>query len=104
MLKDRPTPPNGYQLVDDGKVRKDDFVWDIEDKKWIHPKKYDYECHKRKDMICPHCNIDIDNKTIAKHLASSGGKKSKRKITPEQQATMQAARLAKIKERREGEV
>lgn len=55
-------------------------------------------------MICPHCNIDIDNKTIAKHLASSGGKKSKRKITPEQQAYMQAARPAKIKERREGEV
>ena len=47
-------------------------------------------------MICPHCNEEIDDSLIAKHLASkggkSGGKKSKRKITPEQQAKMQEAR------------
>ena len=55
-------------------------------------------------MNCPHCRKLIDDKLIARYLASTGGKKSKRKITPEQQATMQAARLAKIKERREGEV
>jgi hypothetical protein len=43
-------------------------------------------------MICPHCKKDIPEKEIAKHFASNGGKKSKRKITPEQQAMMQAAR------------
>ena len=43
-------------------------------------------------MICPHCKKDIPDSTVAKHLASKGGKASKRKITPEQQAAMQAAR------------
>jgi len=47
-------------------------------------------------MICPHCNKDIPDKDLAKHLASKGGKKSRRGITKEQQARMQAGR--KIKE------
>lgn len=43
-------------------------------------------------MKCPHCHQTISDELIAKHLASKGGKKSVRKITPEQQAKMQAAR------------
>ena len=43
-------------------------------------------------MRCPHCDKDIDEKLLKKHFASLGGKKSKRKITPEQQAELQKAR------------
>ena len=51
-------------------------------------------------MICPHYKEkdkcvgkgNIDNKIIAQHLASKGGKKSKRAISPEAQEKMQAAR------------
>ena len=46
-------------------------------------------------MICPRCNKDIPDKDIAKHLASKGGKKSRRVITKEQQARMQAGRKIK---------
>ena len=46
-------------------------------------------------MICPHCRKDIPDATVAKHLAAKGGKASKRKITPGQQAAMQAAKKAK---------
>ncbi len=46
-------------------------------------------------MKCPHCNKQIPNEQIAKALASKGGAKSKRKITPEQQAKMQKARKLK---------
>jgi len=48
-------------------------------------------------MICPHCKKDIPDATVAKHLASKGGKASKRTITPKQQAAMQAAKKAKRK-------
>ena len=40
-------------------------------------------------MICPHCKKDIDDSAVAKHLAAKGGRKSRRTITPEQQAKMQ---------------
>lgn len=50
-------------------------------------------------MICPHCKKDIPEKEIAKHFASNGGKKSKRAITPEQQAKMQDSKRAKLVER-----
>jgi hypothetical protein len=43
-------------------------------------------------MNCPHCNKPIPADQIAAHLGSIGGKKSKRKITSEQQRKMQAAR------------
>jgi len=46
-------------------------------------------------MICPHCHKNIPDATVAKHLAAKGGKAGKRKITPEQQAAMQAARKTK---------
>lgn len=46
-------------------------------------------------MICPHCKNEIDDSEIAKHLASKGGKKSKRTITLDQQALMQTARRKK---------
>jgi hypothetical protein len=46
-------------------------------------------------MICPHCQQDIPDSAVAKHLAAKGGRKSRRKITPEQQAKMQAVRKAK---------
>jgi hypothetical protein len=43
-------------------------------------------------MICPHCRKDIPDATVAKHLASKGGKASKRTITPDQQKQMQQSR------------
>lgn len=43
-------------------------------------------------MNCPHCQQLIPDNLIAKHLASKGGKKSKRTLTPEAQAKMQAGR------------
>jgi len=43
-------------------------------------------------MNCPHCKKEIPTAEFAKHFASLGGKASKRAITPEQQAMMQAAR------------
>jgi hypothetical protein len=46
-------------------------------------------------MICPHCQQDIPDSAVAKHLAAKGGRKSRRKITPEQQAKLQAARKAR---------
>ena len=52
-------------------------------------------------MRCPHCDKDIPDTEIAKHLASKGGSKSKRTITPEQQRKMQAAKKAKRKEKRD---
>lgn len=48
-------------------------------------------------MICPHCRKDIPDYTVARHLASKGGKASKRTITPKQQAMMQAAKKANRK-------
>ncbi len=43
-------------------------------------------------MNCPHCDKDIPDHLTAAHFASIGGRKSKRKITPEQQRVMQAKR------------
>jgi copper chaperone CopZ len=47
-------------------------------------------------MKCPHCNKEIKNP-----IASAGGKKSKRKITPAQQAKMQAARKKTLQAKQE---
>jgi hypothetical protein len=44
---------------------------------------------------CPHCGNGISPAAI---LGKEGGKKSRRKITPEQQAMMQAAKKAKKQE------
>lgn len=49
-------------------------------------------------MKCPHCGGEISPAAI---LGKEGGKKSKRKITPDQQAVMQAARLAKTGKQKE---
>lgn len=46
-------------------------------------------------MDCPHCQKRIDDATLARYLASKGGKRSRRAITPEQQEKMQEARKAK---------
>jgi hypothetical protein len=46
-------------------------------------------------MNCPHCNHHITDETIAAHMGKKGGARSKRKITPEQQAKMQEARKRK---------
>lgn len=35
-------------------------------------------------MKCPHCNKEISDQLIAKHLASKGGKKSSERMTKEQ--------------------
>ncbi len=43
-------------------------------------------------MKCPHCDQGIDEGLLKKHFSSIGGKNSKRKITSEQQAKMQAGR------------
>lgn len=51
-------------------------------------------------FICPHCNKEIDNTLISKHLASIGGKKSKRKLTTEQALRMVKAREAKRKDQK----
>lgn len=48
-------------------------------------------------MICPHCKNDIPDTAVAKHLAAKGGRKSKSKITPEQQAKMQEGRKKRRK-------
>jgi hypothetical protein len=37
-------------------------------------------------MICPHCNQEIDDKEIARHLASKGGRKGGRSTSPAKQA------------------
>ena len=46
-------------------------------------------------MLCPNCNHEIPESLLKKWWASLGGKVSKRKITPEQQAQMQEARKRK---------
>ena len=49
-------------------------------------------------MNCPKCNHDIPDKTIAKHLASKGGKATKHYTVKGQRA--RADRLAKAREKR----
>lgn len=39
-------------------------------------------------MKCPHCGKMIDDALISKHLASKGGRKSKRTLTKEQAQEM----------------
>jgi Spy/CpxP family protein refolding chaperone len=46
-------------------------------------------------MKCPKCGKKISDKAIAKHLASKGGSKSRRVLTPEQAREMVATREAK---------
>lgn len=46
-------------------------------------------------MKCPHCNKDIEDALLARHLASKGGKKSKRTLTPEQARNMVLKRIEK---------
>jgi hypothetical protein len=46
-------------------------------------------------MKCPQCGTKISDKAIAKHLASKGGSKSRRVLTPEQAREMVASREAK---------
>lgn len=48
-------------------------------------------------MKCPHCNAPIDDKLISKHLASKGGKASKRQLSPETAKKMVEAREKKRK-------
>lgn len=48
-------------------------------------------------MKCPKCQTEIPDKAIAKHLASKGGSKSKRKLTAQQARAMVAARERKRK-------
>ena len=48
-------------------------------------------------MKCPHCKKEIPDEQLAKHLAGKGGRKSKRTITPEQQAKLQAARKMRMR-------
>jgi hypothetical protein len=51
-------------------------------------------------MNCPHCGGTITKKQIAKVLGSSGGKISKRILTPEQaQAMVKARESKKIRKR-----
>jgi hypothetical protein len=48
---------------------------------------------------CPHCGGEISPAAI---IGKEGGKKSRRKITPEQQAKMQAARKLNASKPRPG--
>lgn len=50
-------------------------------------------------MICPHCGKEIDHKMIARHFASIGGRKSKRKLTSEEAKRMVAIREKNRKEK-----
>ena len=43
-------------------------------------------------MKCPKCKTEIPDKEIRAYIGSINGKKSRRTITPEQQAKMQAWR------------
>jgi len=42
-------------------------------------------------MKCPHCGKDISDQLVAHHLASKGGKKSKRTLTKQQATEMAKA-------------
>lgn len=46
-------------------------------------------------MKCPHCGKRIPDDRIARHLASKGGRKSKRTLTPAQARKMVEAREKK---------
>lgn len=48
-------------------------------------------------MKCPKCKAEIPDATIAKHLASKGGSKSKRTLTPAQARAMVRSREKKRK-------
>jgi len=48
-------------------------------------------------MKCPLCSKPIDDKLISKHLASKGGKASKRQLNPETARKMVEAREKKRK-------
>jgi hypothetical protein len=50
-------------------------------------------------MNCPHCKKEIPDEHAARHIGAKGGKASRRKITPEQQRMMQAARNAAMQRR-----
>lgn len=42
QTKDRHTPPAGYEIIQEGKVRRTDLVWNVYDKHWNHPSNEDY--------------------------------------------------------------
>ena len=46
-------------------------------------------------MRCPHCGKEIAEAEVSRHFAARGGRVSRRTITPEQQAKMQAGRKRK---------
>ena len=48
-------------------------------------------------MKCPHCDMLINDKLISKHLASKGGKASKRQLSSETARKMVEAREKKRK-------
>jgi len=48
-------------------------------------------------MNCPHCKKKISDKEISHYLASKGGRKSRRTLTPDQARAMVAARENKKK-------
>jgi len=48
-------------------------------------------------MNCPHCTKPIDDKLISKHLASKGGKASKRQLSSETAKKMVEEREKKRK-------
>ena len=50
-------------------------------------------------MKCPHCLQEIADNLIAHYLASKGGKKSKRTLTPEQAKEMVESREKKKREK-----
>lgn len=52
-----------------------------------------------KTFQCPYCGNKIPHKRLAGYFGQMGGQVSKRGITPEQQAKMQAARCQKEHQR-----
>lgn len=66
---------------------------------------YEIQNYGVPEMKCPHCTKPIDDKLISKHLASKGGKASKRQLSPETAKKMVEAREKKRKaaiEQKEG--
>ena len=52
-------------------------------------------------MKCPHCQKKIDDKTLLAHAGAAGGRKSRRKLSPEDAKRMQAKSVETRRKNRE---
>lgn len=54
-------------------------------------------------MLCPHCKQEIPDSEIQSHAARLAGRKSRRKLSPEQARDMQEKSAAARRRKRDGE-